>query len=125
MPRLAKKLTRKIAAPRSTLRQVRAKKKSDMNSNTTMQFAARAQDRSEQFKHYLFRYAFEIEIRLFRHFPEFIKATRAGAFESKHLDQQVQHVGSFDQPSLKALTPFVVVIESCVGAVSIYRADDV
>jgi hypothetical protein len=59
-----------------------------------MQLAARIQDRSQKFQHYLFRCAFEIEIRLFRDFPEFVETARARAFESEHLNQQIEDVGS-------------------------------
>src|SRR5919205_4414603 len=101
MPRFAKKLTRKIAAPRSTLRQVSDTKKSDKKSNIRLQFAARFQNRSEKFQHYLFRNAFEIEFRLFRDFPELVEAARARALERKHLNQQVQYVSGFHQASFE------------------------
>src|SRR6185369_7270465 len=114
MPRFAKKLTRKIEIPMSALRQVMDKKKSDKKSNIRLQFAARFQNRSEKFLHYLFRNAFEIEFRVFCDFPKLVEATCARTFEREHLDQQVQYIRSFDQSRLETFATFVVVVESCV-----------
>jgi predicted sulfurtransferase len=50
-----------------------------------MQFAARFQNRLEEFQHYLFRGAVEIEIRSLRDFPEFVETARARPFECEHL----------------------------------------
>ena len=76
--RLTRKDPTKMEAPISTLRQViPERKKSDGRSNISMQFATRFQDRLEQFLHYLFRCAFEIEFRFLRDFPELVQATRA------------------------------------------------
>src|ERR1044072_5519517 len=111
MPRFAKKLTRKIAAPMSALRQVMDTKKSDKKSNIRLQLAARVQNRSEKFQHYLFRNAFEIEFRILRDFPKLVEAPRACAFEREHLDQQIQYVSSFHEACFKAFAPFVVVVE--------------
>src|SRR6185369_6819220 len=114
MPRLAKKLTRKIAAPRSTLRQVSATKKSDRKSNIRVQLAARFQNRLEKLQHYLFRGAFEIEVGFFGDFPELVETARARAFECEHFNQEIEHVSSFDEPCLEAFTTLVVVVEICV-----------
>src|ERR1041384_4586314 len=93
--RLIMKVPRKIRTPMSTLRHVSAKTKSESKSNILMQFAARVQDRSQKFLHYLFRNAVEIEFRFFGNLPELIETACTRAFECKYLDQKVQNVGSF------------------------------
>ena len=84
--RLMRKDPTKMEAPMSTPRQVSPEKKSESRSNISMQFAARFQDRLEQFLHYLFRPLFKIEFRFFSDFPKLVQATGARAFECEHLD---------------------------------------
>jgi hypothetical protein len=90
-----------------------------------MQFASRRQYRLKKFLHDLFRYAVEIEIRLFGDFPEFIQAARPGAFERQHLNKQIQHISSLNEPRLETIALIVIGIKICVQASIINAIDDI
>src|SRR5689334_12091334 len=87
MPRLMKKVATKMSTPIRTPRQVRSEKKRAKKSSITLQLTTRLQNRFKQLLHYVFRNAVEIELRMFRDFPELVEAARAGAFECEHLNQ--------------------------------------
>src|SRR5687767_10650879 len=105
--RLSVKVPRKIRTPINTLCHVMAKVRSLTISDISAGFEERLQDLVND----LFCRTFELKLGILCDFPELVEAASTGAFECECLNEQVDHVGSFNEACFESVPFFVFVIK--------------
>src|SRR5215813_727639 len=81
-------------------------------------FSASFQERVQQVVNNLFRWTLELKLWIFRDLPKLIEAASAGPLECQCLDEQIDYVGSFNEPGFKTVPLFIFAIEVCIEGVA-------